>query len=609
MRKPKSAILVSVFFPFALPVILLISFFQNPQIPSDWFAFVLKDTLDPGSAVNMGRLILDAPAGKHGFLKAGDGNFYFADGAQARFWGTNLCFSACFPDKKQAEMIAERLAFFGFNAVRLHHMDYYFQPRGIFADACPFCKNFQKKKTGTLNEKQLDRLDYLIYQLKLKGIYIDMNLLVSRKFTLADGIKDADKLRAAAKPASLFDPQLIALQKRYARDLLTHYNPYTKLRYCDDPAIALVEITNENSIFQIEKMTLPDYYLKQIDNLWKKFTKEKYPTLTEAKKALLVSMEKNYINQMINFLKKECGVKVPITGIGGHNSKDMLADIESSDFIDTHTYWDHPRFPNKSWDEKDFRIHNKSMLLDKNLGMIGEIIELAPQNNKPYTISEWNHCYPNTYAYETPVLMAYQAVKNGWDGLFQFAFSHDLKFYSRPGDIHYYFDAVSNPQQLILVSLASLVFYNNKAAYKTTLADGIFTLESPFIAGAAGFIKERTILFDSINLTSNQDGTVFIYSAENRPLEQSHKLILITLSNVKNENSGWKNKRFHWGKAPTLLRKMDVVVSLDLKKKFKVYALDASGRRRKLIKTRLENNRLIFSTRNSDSCWFEITTP
>jgi len=38
---------------------------------------------------------------------------------------------------------------------------------------------------------------------------------------------------------------MIELQKKYARDLLTHVNPYTKTAYTDEPAIALVEISNE----------------------------------------------------------------------------------------------------------------------------------------------------------------------------------------------------------------------------------------------------------------------------------------------------------------------------------------------------------------------------
>ena len=38
--------------------------------------------------------------------------------------------------------------------------------------------------------------------------------------------------------------------EQYAKQLLWHRNPYTQLRYVDDPAIALVEIINENGLVQ-----------------------------------------------------------------------------------------------------------------------------------------------------------------------------------------------------------------------------------------------------------------------------------------------------------------------------------------------------------------------
>ncbi|MDD5173735.1 MAG: hypothetical protein PHV48_02780, partial [Candidatus Omnitrophica bacterium] len=183
----------------------------------EWYPFHFSEKLDPDSPFNIGKLVLDPPAGKHGFVKVKDGHFYFEDGTRAKFWGTNLCFNACFPDKKQAEILAERIAYFGFNAVRLHHMDFYFEPRGIFEDVCPAYKDPQMKKTGVLSKTQLDKLDYLIYQLKERGVYIDMNLLVARHFTEADGVVDAAKLGMAAKPYSMFDPKLIELQNQYAK--------------------------------------------------------------------------------------------------------------------------------------------------------------------------------------------------------------------------------------------------------------------------------------------------------------------------------------------------------------------------------------------------------
>lgn len=576
-------------------------------LPPGWFPFVLKNELLSSSAADVGGLILDAPAGKHGFLKTGHGRFYFQDGTPARFWGTNLCFSACFPSKQQAKLLARRLAFFGFNAVRLHHMDSSFEPEGIFKDTCPRCKNPQDKKTGTLSKKQLKKLDYLIYELKKRGIYVDMNLLVSRRFTRADGVSDAERLKSAAKPASMFDPKLIELQQQFAKALLTHYNPYTKMRYADDPAIALIEITNENSMFPAEKRPLPDFYRDQLDALWKGYTKEQRMPSSKINKAFLSNIEKIYVDQMLDFLRNECRVKAPITGIGGYAGEKNLISLSQCDFIDTHAYWAHPSFPRRSWDKKDFRMHNKSALLDKDLGIVGEILSRAPDNGKPYTVSEWSHCYPNEYAYETPVLLAYEAVRRGWDGLFQFAFSHNLDFYAAPGDIQNYFDTAANPQQMILGSLASVIFHHENDSYKTAISDGILRLESPHVSGAVGFIKNKRISQEAVSFSSDQDGAVFIYSSENLPLKDSNKIVLTTAGAVKNKESGWEKGKFLWGRSPTLLKKMNVRVTLRFEKKFRVYALDGKGKRKKKIKTYLQDGQLIFSTKNTDTCWFELS--
>jgi hypothetical protein len=94
----------------------------------------------------------------------------------------------------------------------------------------------------------MDREDYFLSEMEKRGIYIDFNLLVGRPFTEADGVRDAKLLHEGAKGTSFFDARLIELQKEYARQLLTHVNPYTRLSYADDPAVAIVEINNENAI-------------------------------------------------------------------------------------------------------------------------------------------------------------------------------------------------------------------------------------------------------------------------------------------------------------------------------------------------------------------------
>jgi hypothetical protein len=246
-----------------------------------WYPFTIPWDDGKDNVINAGKLVLDAPAGKHGFLTTKDGHFYFEDGTRIRFWGTGLILYANFPTHEEAEKVAGHLAKYGFNMVRLHHLDTGATPAGIF-------KKQTDKNTLTLDDDQLDKLDYLVYQLKQKGIYVDMDLFVSRPYSEADGVNDAGKLNRFAKGLTLFDDKLVELQKNYANQLLTHYNKYTSTTYNNEPAVAIVETANENSLFnlwangilfgktQVSYGTFTDYYLKELDDKWNKWLKDRY---------------------------------------------------------------------------------------------------------------------------------------------------------------------------------------------------------------------------------------------------------------------------------------------------------------------------------------------
>jgi len=229
-------------------------------------------TLDASKNITDLSYLNEKPAGKNGFVTVKDGHFIDGSGKRIRFFGTNLTFGACFPDHATAEKLAARLAKLGFNCVRFHHMDCHYAPRGIWD------KKYKDKQH--IDPEQLDRLDYLIYQLKRNGIYANINLHVSRKFTEADGFPDAKLLPKFDKGVDNFEARMIELQKKYAKDLLTHTNPYTKTRYVEEPAVAIVELNNENSLLQMaisgRLEPLPPYYAKQLDKLWNDYLKKYY---------------------------------------------------------------------------------------------------------------------------------------------------------------------------------------------------------------------------------------------------------------------------------------------------------------------------------------------
>lgn len=244
------------------------------------FPFVLPWDDSRNTITDVGALN-PAPAGKNGTIRALNGHFYDESGRRVRFLGTNFTFSACFPDKADAEKIAARLHKYGVNIVRLHHMDMFPAPQGIWDP------KFKDKQH--LDPDQLDRLDYLVFQLKQHGIYVNINLHVSRAFTEADGFPETAKLPDMDKAVDFFEPRMIALQKQYAHDLLTHTNPYTKSRYVDDPCVAVIEINNENTLLGAawgETLdNLPPSYQAELTRQWNAWLKQRYATTDGLKRA------------------------------------------------------------------------------------------------------------------------------------------------------------------------------------------------------------------------------------------------------------------------------------------------------------------------------------
>ena len=251
---------------------------STAEKPAPLFPFVISYDA-PDNATSMAHL-LEAPAGKHGFIRIEDGRFV-DDAGPVRLHATNLTGPANFPSHKDADQTAARLARFGINCVRLHYMDAAYgnfreeKLQGIIADD----PNTQRN----LDPIQLERLDYLIAALKKQGIYVNINLHVARTWDERDGFSGTRPW--ADKGLDNFEPRMIELQKEYARKLLTHVNPYTGLAYNADPCVAMVELNNENALFRTyfggEIDRLPDPYAAELRSQWNKWLRKKYAS-TEA---------------------------------------------------------------------------------------------------------------------------------------------------------------------------------------------------------------------------------------------------------------------------------------------------------------------------------------
>lgn len=392
---------------------------------------------------------LDPPAGQGGFIRVEGEHLVRPDGSRFRIWGVNVGSVRAFPPKDQAAAIAGDLARCGINAVRFHGIDSRWSP--LF--------DRSGDDTQVLKAEALDRLDFFIARLAERGIYANLNLNVARPWKAGDRVRDAHLL-GYGKSATYFNPRLIELQRDYARKLLTHRNPYTGNAYRHEPAVATVELVNENSVLEawvrgrlvgedVEApgtwTPIPVSYAEELTDQYNAWLAEhvaaddlaaireeaghqRVPRLapagfekasalrfhTEAR--FYVHLEQTFFRDMQRFLKEVLDVRPLLVGTADHSdSYCAYAHIRNNailDFIDGHGYWQHPA-------KNPFRIRNTPMVNDP---LDSTVVQFArtPMVGRPFTISETNHPYPAEWASEgIPVLAAY-ALFHDWDGIYWF---------------------------------------------------------------------------------------------------------------------------------------------------------------------------------------------
>jgi hypothetical protein len=378
--------------------------------------------------------LLDAPAGKHGWLKPKGDQFAFEDGTPVRFWGVNLVGADVFGSHALADSIATRLSKMGANLVRLHHMDAPWAAPNIFGN---------KAGTRKLDSASLDRLDYLHAAFKKRGIYIMPDLLVHREMTESDGAPERAPL--GAKQVGTFSRKLIELQKEYAKTLLSHVNPYTKRAWKDDPSVAMTEFINESSIFaNFDAGTISGAYRKELDSLWKAAGNPGELAYFELdwshpRGLLKTSASASRIRRSFEFLSKlersyydtmraavrSTGAKLLLTGT--NFPPPILAalhDAKDQDYTISNDYWDHPQIwkIGNDWSRVDWSpLDNRPQLRNPSANLVATK-SWFPLQGKPFLVTEWNHCLPNEHEVEALPLVASYASLQGWAGLLQFDF-------------------------------------------------------------------------------------------------------------------------------------------------------------------------------------------
>ena len=372
------------------------------------------------------------PAGSGGFLVAKGSDFVDATGRKRRFFGVNLYGPAALPAKVNAPAMAERIARWGINAVRVLPQ-YVWQLR---AD-----KDFSKG----IDPDLLDRFDWLFFQLKQRGISVDMNLHSAR--TAGYRFKDFKQTMKENKGLDNFDPTFILHQKEFIRDIFNHVNPYTGLAYRDDPAVMTWEINNECSMAEswfwrkLEEKLTP-YFRRELERQFCDWLRTKYGTTARLREAwsmpsledeavglgqessavrthdiseFVLDVEDRYWKEMYEFVKNEMAARAPVNcGTADYGAHYPQA---YGDFIDDHFYFGgFPVFPGKSWDRSNWYCMNRSMVRNLDLKTGGRTLQRVFENRvfgKPFTISEANvPTTPATAAEFFPITLSLAAFQN-----------------------------------------------------------------------------------------------------------------------------------------------------------------------------------------------------
>ncbi len=449
------------------------------KIGPNWFKWVMPwgELLQRDTALNMSHL-LNAPAGKHGFVRSVGNRFVFADGTRARFWGGFIGYQNCMPDPKYAPSIADWIAFNGWNCVR----EAFFQ----------FIFSTENKTTTPAGDHsaphpvQLDRFDRLNAELRKRGIYYLWNPFYNAFFNEKDG---ANKWSGRI----CFDETSFRLQERFLEQMLTHRNPYTGLRYVDDPALIGITLANESK-FRISTEWESNFgpaLWQELMVMWNKWLVDRYGNdvgLREAwadvqfdpgeslaagtvrfpdpvqdaefnsrvfdQQAFSGELELRYYRRLEKFMR-ELGLRVPVAATNWQHGYFPLKAAAQMGFSGAHIYHIHPStwspFTTGSWTHLSgaFADYRTERLIDE-----------ARTANVPIAVTEFNSAAPNDYRHEAVLSMAAHACLQDYDLVTWFmAFG----WYKNFNDPHYRvifdecFHTAFDPARIGLMPAASLM--------------------------------------------------------------------------------------------------------------------------------------------------------
>lgn len=525
----------------------------------DWVR--IKAANDPvhGSALDFTQVVPhDAPAGKHGWLVVRNGHFEFENlpGVKQRFYGVNFVGESNYPPVQDADRYVANLARIGYNAVRFHHHD-----NGI-ADS-----------RGELNQEKMARFDAMVAACIKYGVYMTTDLYVSRQVAYRDMGIDKPGFASMREFKTLVETHEGAYSNflNYARNFLSHVNPYTGRRYADEPAMPLYSLVNEGN----------------------------------SRKELTLKNERDFARRVTRWVRDEMKSRILLTNMNNYAYPEEFDDVRANeyDYADEHFYVDHPHFLEEKW-KLPSELRNVNPLKQDRHGLFWALGNRRRMGKgMPFVITEYNFSGPGAYRSLGGIETGALAAREDLDGLWRFAWSHGIKGVYGPKAMTY-FDMSGDPLSLAGERASLCLFMRGDLAVgdanalKIDSETGSLRIVTDRTCG--GFTESGSFRAGCLNVDVKEaPATVWASSIDGKPLATSARILLCHQTDVQNSGATFADESrtvlLRWGTMPHLMRKGKADIGISLAPgDWVVYALDCAGNRRCAMPSAWRDGRLVF---------------
>ena len=528
-----------------------------------WFAWVPENRAPgPGSPINL-RGRNEERAGAGGFVRREGDHFVDGRGRPLRFWGVNLLPDTWLLDGDTQALLARRLAAAGVNLARLHG--------------------------DPMQGARLAGLRRLVDKLAAEGIYSTLSFYFHLWHRDAKGKTPVGRV--------FFDPGEQSRHWETLKKLLDAKPPGGGRRLAEEPALAWVELVNEDSLLFWTLDRIEGKARAQLERRYREWVSREAggtraglaPAWKMAREGagsrqarFLAGLQTAFYRDTMARARKELGLRSLLSASNWKTANPKTlgplerASYQTGDLLDRHHYFG-PKVQGRA---ASYAVARGQRYQDRSLLLEPKIIERAfrPIRGYPQAISELGWPSPNRFQLEAPMIIATSASLAGIDAPTLFAvsgpgFEEGLNKFP-----------VQIPALFAQFPAASLAFrrgdLKDPKARRWDPKKGVLLYESAQSAGAVGQLGAagRLALGPFKLRCRNSFAAVWTISLDDKTLATSKSVLIQVLPEPQYQGFRRQGDKIRsLGTGPWMLREVDLQLGLPGGRFHQALILDANG--------------------------------